>query len=260
MKPGILFVEGIHGFINQAIVDNLTAAGFDVIRVEEELIEIMEHREDANIILYYPGDEADRIDPIMRHLTEVCRDDHKSMCLVGEHYRVDEAKKTPHSDRINACFVRPIDINRLVNEIRVLAKVRQEFDRTKSILVVDDDADYLNIISLWLRPTYKVDTVRTGVEALFYLNVKKPDLVLLDYDMPELNGYQVMDAIRNRPQTINLPIIFLTGKNDRDTVMRILEKRPTGYLLKAMRREELLDTLTRYFDDSIIMQRNHLKL
>ena len=260
MKPSVLFVEGVHGFINQAIVDNLISAGFDVIRVAEELIDIMEHRDETNIILYYPGDERDRVEPVMRHLTEVSRNDHKSMCLIGEHYRVEEAKKSSDTSRINACFVRPIDINRLVNEIRILAKVRQEFDRTKSILVVDDDADYLNIISLWLRPTYKVDTVRTGVEALFYLDVKKPDLVLLDYDMPELNGYQVMDAIRNRPLTANLPIIFLTGKNDRDTVMRILEKRPTGYLLKAMRREELLDTLMRYFDDSIIMQRTHLKL
>ena len=62
-----------------------------------------------------------------------------------------------------------------------------------------------------------------------------------------MNGRKVMERIRSNPRNEHIPIIFLTGKNDRECVVQILEKKPDGYLLKSMPKEALLDSLDRFF-------------
>ena len=70
---------------------------------------------------------------------------------------------------------------------------------------------------------------------------------MLDYEMPGMNGNQVMQRIRSNPSNDRVPIIFLTGRNDKEGVMKVLAQKPDGYLLKSMPREELLDALSRFF-------------
>ena len=94
--------------------------------------------------------------------------------------------------------------------------------------------------------------VRSGLEALQQLARGHFDLILLDYEMPEMDGYEVMGRIRQNPEMSNIPIIFLTGLNDRENVMRIIKHRPDGYILKSMKKPELLDTLERFFAESIL--------
>ena len=84
----------------------------------------------------------------------------------------------------------------------------------------------------------------------------RPDLILLDYEMPEFDGYQVMDMIRKNPLTALVPIIFLTGKNEKESVLRIIKRKPDGYLLKSMKKEELMDALERFFADSILNRKS----
>ncbi len=84
---------------------------------------------------------------------------------------------------------------------------------------------------------------------------QSPDLILLDYEMPDLDGYDVMQWLHGTPQTANIPIIFLTGVNDRESVMRIVKHKPDGYLLKSSRKSELLDALERFFVMGIFHQR-----
>ena len=73
--------------------------------------------------------------------------------------------------------------------------------------------------------------------------------------MPDLDGYDVMQWLHATPQTADIPIIFLTGVNDRESVMRIVQHRPDGYLLKTCRKSELLDALNRFFVMSIFHYR-----
>jgi len=62
-----------------------------------------------------------------------------------------------------------------------------------------------------------------------------------------MNGEKVMQKIRSNPVNERIPIIFLTGMNDKDRVVKILEQRPDGYLLKSIPHEELLDALQKFF-------------
>ncbi|MBR1930566.1 MAG: response regulator [Lachnospiraceae bacterium] len=250
IRQKVLFIEGTQGFINQAIVSKLQESVFTVQRVRDEVKEIENYQEEANILIYYPSSLYNR--KAFRCLLELCADQRKVLSLVGDSTIIGEARRMEDSERIYAYYQRPININQLVEDMCCLADSHIEYQRKKLVLVVDDDNDFLQVMYKWLKNSYQVDGVRSGAEAKLYLQRKRPDLILLDYVMPVQDGYQVMEQIRSNPLTGNIPIIFLTGQNDRESVMKVLNGRPDGYLLKTMDKEELLDALDRYFVERIL--------
>nr|MCR5429582.1 response regulator [Lachnospiraceae bacterium] len=118
----------------------------------------------------------------------------------------------------------------------------------KHILLVDDDVTFLKMMQDWLSGTYTVTIARSGMQAITYIANHTPDLILLDYDMPITSGPQVMEMIRSEPNSTDIPIIFLTGKSDRESVMKVMQLKPQGYLLKNMNRTELLKSVGDFFE------------
>lgn len=123
-------------------------------------------------------------------------------------------------------------------------KVASLMGERKSILVVDDDTVMLNMIKFYLQEMYDVTVVPTGKLALKFLAKKHADLVLLDYLMPEMSGSEVLEEIRTNSPNKEVPILFLTGVADKDMILKILEHKPKGYLLKPVTRKTLLERVT----------------
>lgn len=115
--------------------------------------------------------------------------------------------------------------------------------RRKHILVVDDDSRMLKVLNRHLAEKYDVATAINGRLALKFLENKKTDLVLLDYEMPLDNGLTVLEKIRANPATHNLPVVFLTGTSDRHKIQQALALKPQGYLLKPIDHIKLLSTI-----------------
>lgn len=132
------------------------------------------------------------------------------------------------------------ELNALENKIQSDANANGR----KSILVVDDDVRMLNTIKLYLDDMYDVTVVPSGKLALKFLSKKHADLVLLDYLMPEMDGPQVLEGIRTTCPNPDVPVLFLTGVNDKDMVMKTLDFNPNGYLLKPVTRELLIERVT----------------
>lgn len=122
-------------------------------------------------------------------------------------------------------------------------KQREEAARKKHILVVDDDSSVLKLMKGYLVERYDVATAISGKIALKFLESKKTDIVLLDYEMPEENGAAVLAKIRENPATRNLPVVFLTGVTDRKKIMEVLAMKPQGYLTKPIDMEKLSSTI-----------------
>lgn len=122
-------------------------------------------------------------------------------------------------------------------------KQMEEAARKKHILVVDDDSSVLKLLKSYLVERYDVATAISGKIALKFLETKKTDLVLLDYEMPEENGAAVLAKIRENPATQNLPVVFLTGVTDRKKIMEVLTMKPQGYLTKPIDMEKLSSTI-----------------
>ncbi len=83
------------------------------------------------------------------------------------------------------------------------------------ILLIDDDEDMLAMTGRWLEKAgHAVKKVTSGKDALAYLQGEKPDLILLDYAMPEMDGPAVLKAVRSDESNKNIPILYRTGMDD----------------------------------------------
>ncbi|MBR5909306.1 MAG: response regulator, partial [Schwartzia sp.] len=120
-------------------------------------------------------------------------------------------------------------------------------DRRHTLLLVDDDEDFLALVTRWLKKDYAVTAVNSGRKALKYLEKERPDLVLLDYEMPEMNGADVLEQIRETQRLHDLPVVFLTGTEDKENVKKAEQLHPEGFLLKTMGKKGLLMGVAAFF-------------
>lgn len=110
----------------------------------------------------------------------------------------------------------------------------------KKILVIDDDPRMLKLIKNYLDGMYQTYPVKSGNEALAFLDSNEVDLILLDYMMPALDGPHTLELIRQKRGCFNTPVIFLTGVTEKSKVKACMQYNLSGYLMKPVAREELL--------------------
>ncbi|MBS7340220.1 MAG: diguanylate cyclase [Suilimivivens sp.] len=112
----------------------------------------------------------------------------------------------------------------------------------KHILIVDDVTTNLKCAAEVLKDTYDVTTAKSGKAALQILREIQPDLIMLDVNMPEMNGFEVMERIKEDPVTRDIPVIFLTAEADK-------ENEVTGLKMGAM------DFIKKPFEPDIMRSR-----
>lgn len=144
------------------------------------------------------------------------------------------------------------NLERPVSRINVLRKCcyrmkvdpdSMNFVKKKQILIVDDDAMWLRTAKEWLKDKYEVTLATSGTQAMTAIGKKKPDLILLDYEMPVCNGKQVFEMICADEFTKEIPVVFLTGVSDKEHIAEVLMLKPAGYLLKPVAYQKLVDVL-----------------
>lgn len=94
----------------------------------------------------------------------------------------------------------------------------------KNILVVDDNKTNLMSAKAVLSEVYKVTAVTMGVQALKFLENNTCDLILLDVDMPEMDGFEVLHKVKEMHLSPEPPVVFLTGNTDAVTVTRCIDE------------------------------------
>ena len=122
-------------------------------------------------------------------------------------------------------------------------KADEKKNEKAHILVVDDNAMVLRNIKGILEQDYTVAVAPSGVHAFISIGKKMPDLILLDYEMPEMNGKQVLEKIREQEEYTDIPVIFLTSMDSREIVIELLALQPAGYILKPVDSQMLLDRI-----------------
>lgn len=124
-----------------------------------------------------------------------------------------------------------------------------EGDETKKcILAVDDNAIVLSRIENTLCNDYEVVTVNSGARALKYLKEEKPDLILMDIRMAQKDGIETLRDIRNMDERNDIPVIMLTGVEDKESVLESARLGICDYILKPFYSDELLKRIRRVFE------------
>ena len=118
----------------------------------------------------------------------------------------------------------------------------------KRILAVDDAAIILSRISDTLGKYYDVITVHSGVRALRYLEKEKPDLILLDIRMTPKDGLETLRDIRAMENRSDVPVIMLTGMEDKNSVLESSKLGICDYILKPFLAGDLLSRIRRVLE------------
>ncbi|MBR1629367.1 MAG: response regulator [Lachnospiraceae bacterium] len=156
-------------------------------------------------------------------------------------------------------LIRPIENSDVLAAIvKRLGLVEGEYERItneapsgkKRILVVDDNAATLRSIKGMLDTDYEVVMANSGIKAMTAIGKKRPDLILLDYEMPVCDGKQTLEMIRADGDLQDIPVIFLTGVSDRAHIEAVLDLKPSGYLLKPPIREKIIEAIEKAIRES----------
>jgi hemerythrin-like metal-binding protein len=138
----------------------------------------------------------------------------------------------------------PLKVYNELSEIEKYLKKRE--DSRQKILVVDDSITIRQGIKQLLRINYDVSAASSATSAIRAITLNRPDLVLLDYEMPVCDGRHVFEMLRSEEEFADIPVMFLTSKDDEEVVTKILSLKPEGYLLKYLKATEIKKRIDDY--------------
>lgn len=196
------------------------------------------------LILYMESDGQDKTQDIV-YLRDKAVEEDMPIFYMGD--EAEALKKLIPDHVLQHVFQRPIDIKQVVQKIDEYIKNYGRHVK-KKILVVDDSGAMLRNVKGWLENDYQVILANSGAMAIKYLATNRPDLVLLDYEMPVVDGSQVLEMIRTETEFSDVPVIFLTSKNDKDSILKVMALKPEGYLLKTMEPERIVQEIHNFFE------------
>jgi len=102
----------------------------------------------------------------------------------------------------------------------------------KKIIIVDDNASYLSIVRVLLKTHYEIYPAPSAFKLFRIIENFIPDLVLLDVNMPEMNGFEAISILKENPRYKNIPVVFLTAKDDEASAIKGLDLGASDYVTK----------------------------
>ncbi len=229
-------LKDLHTFLTDYYQIQLCSEALDVV---EGMVKIVQ----PDLALVSLVGEPDRKTAIMTYLTEDCAP--LPVVTIGTEEERAHFLKYYQGGRVEH-LIRPVD-NRVVlqtlrSRLGERAEATEEIETNtaaKRVLVVDDNAALLRNVKSMLEDAYEVMIVNSGAKAMAAIGKKRPDVILLDYEMPVCDGRQTLEMIRADEEFKDIPVIFLTGVDDREHIEAVLNLKPMGYLLKPPTRIKL---------------------
>lgn len=135
--------------------------------------------------------------------------------------------------------------NAMLEVRKYLAKNKQS--KKNKVLVVDDSELMRQVIKDLLSKDYEVSLAKSGLSAIRCITLDRPDLVVLDYEMPVCDGSQILKMIRSEEEFADIPVIFLTSRVDKESVKKVVALKPAGYFSKSLELEDIKKGIDDYF-------------
>jgi len=236
-SPSLLIssiTEQLKGLEHQTKTSELRVASINAIKDKQDVY-----------LIFADEDLADNTNALV-YLKDKATEDDIPIFVIGDDAEIQTLEKIVPKHLIVKVFSRPVNVKNVVENVDAFLKDETRVAK-KKVLVVDDSGAMLRNVKGWLENKYQVILANSGAMAIKYLAMDKPDLVLLDYEMPVLDGKQVLEMIRSEVEFSDVPVIFLTSKGDKQTVLDVMSLKPEGYLLKTLPPQEIIASVDNFF-------------
>ncbi len=243
----VIMVADKQSFLVRVLMQKVQAAEAECVYVPFKVNDISSKLQELSLVILYMEEDDGPHDDVLHYLIDALSEKSGQIILIGEQRDLQTIENKIPKELLFHTFTRPVDNAEFTKRITDYFERVESEEYKKSILVVDDDPQYLALVREWLKSTYKVSMANSGLQAIKWLAKNKVDLILLDHEMPITTGPQVLEMLRNDPETQSIPVMFLTGKSDKESVMAVVALRPEGYFLKTIQKEELLEKLQEFF-------------
>ncbi len=283
MLKNVMIISTSESFAIKSMEQKLLAVEISAYQVVARIADIGSNIERAGLIVLYLDERmaamTASLQNMLSYLNDKMYESNKMLIIIAKRKDYETAMRYISEDFVLQFFDRPMNLDAFVQTVfeymnegeksmdEVKASIKKENEvaaaaqqqkrkftddmvavKKKRILLVDDDASYLRIIRNWLKDGYDVGVASSGLQAIMWLARNDADLILLDYKMPVASGAQIYAMLKNDSQTQNIPVFFLTGNSERESVLEILKLNPEGYLLKTFDRKALLTRLEEFFE------------
>ncbi len=244
----VIIVSDSERVIVKAIIKELEENGISCVFSTIDVKKLSSLKNEPGSMIYlYIDDNTDLNLEGLTYLRDMCWDNDYEFFIIGYEDRIAELKKNVFVGCVTGEYLRPVNVGQLVEEIKCEIDKEDAMGHKKHILVVDDSGIMLSTIKGWLDEKYRVTPVNSALNAISFLSKERPDLILLDYEMPACSGPQFLEMLRNDPNCSDIPVIFLTGRDDANSVRSVLSLKPAGYLLKSLPKEKIVGEIDKFF-------------
>lgn len=242
----ILIVAEAEGILLVSLKEKMKDMGYSFLFAKADVNAISKITEPlSGILIYTDEDMAGKQQPL-HYIKDKVIEDGTPVFIAGNLAEIEDIEKIVTEDIIKQKYIRPVNVNELAEGIDTYIKDYGKKSK-KKVLVVDDSGAMLRNVKGWLEDKYQVILANSGAMALKYLALNSPDLILLDYEMPVCDGKQVLEMIRSESEYADVPVIFLTSKGDRDSIINVMSLSPAGYLLKTQEPAEIVKYIDEFF-------------
>lgn len=243
----ILIVSEVQSYLLVSLQERLREVDCVVTNTHANPDSLSKIKDNMDMIFIFGDEELLKQHQGLTYLKDKAVEDDIPVFVTGDPQEITEIMKDIPMHLIQKEFPRPINVNEVADAIDSYLKTFGKQNK-KKILVVDDSGAMLRNVKGWLEDKYQVILANSGAMAIKYLSTNRPDLVLLDYEMPIVDGKQVLEMIRSETEFADIPVIFLTSKGDKESVMQVMALKPEGYLLKTMPPEEIKKSVDTFFE------------
>ena len=248
MDKRVLLIGKEKSFMVNAIEKGLEKENYEVCCIEPSSDKIKQLANKPEIYVLYLGDLTPEDVEVFKYLDEAIDSERFLLYLIGNKEELELALMYIAKEKVQETYLRPLDVKLLAEQLDTVVDFSGvDENLKKKILIIDDDGAMLRMMKTWFSVKYRVYMASSGKIALSFLAQNSVDLVLLDYEMPVMSGPDVLKDMRNTPKLKDIPVIFLTAKDDKEIVMKVVCLKPQKELLKSMPKEKLIGAIDDFF-------------
>lgn len=248
MNKDILLIGDNHSFMVNAIVNGLKREGYEVNIAVPDVEQLSKIKNRPKFWILYLNEKTEDISKALVYINDAISEEELRFFVVCSDEQKLMVENVIPESKVTRFFKRPLNVKVLAEYLDEEQEEEHERDRLKKILIVDDDPTTIKAFSSLLSEKYRVYMANSGMSAITFLAKNDVDLVLLDYEMPVASGPQILEMIRSEKATAHLPVMMLTAKQDKESVMNVIEFKPDKYLLKNMAPMDIVKSVDDFFN------------